>query len=149
MIRMGCIAAVGLFIATGCATKSTDIAPAYVSPTLYSNSTCPQLAEEARRVSARAALAAGVQDQKRSSDQVITTVSVIVFWPALFALNGDGPQAAEVARLKGEMQAVEEASNQKNCGFQFQRGPAAATASRQSQPADAPAFTGSNTRAPD
>jgi hypothetical protein len=149
MIRMACIAAVGLVIATGCATKSTDIAPAYVSPTLYSNWTCPQLAEEARRVSARAALAAGAQDSNRSSDQVLTTVSVIVFWPALFALNGDGPQAQEVARLKGEMQAVEEASIRNNCGFQFQRGPANATASRQARPADAAAFTGSNTRAPD
>jgi len=149
MIGKGFLAAIGLILTAGCATKSTGIAPAYVSPALYSNWTCPQLAEEARRVSARAALAAGVQDQKRSNDQVLTTVSVIVFWPALFALNGDGPQAAEVARLKGEMQAVEEASIQKNCGFQFQHGPANATASREARPADAAAFTGSNSKAPD
>jgi|RhiMetdeSRZDD1v2_1073273.scaffolds.fasta_scaffold297793_1 hypothetical protein len=148
-MRTACIAGVVLLLTAGCATKSTDIAPAYVSPTLYSNWTCPQLAEEARRVSARAAIAAGEQDKNRTSDQVVTTVSVIVFWPALFALNGDGPQAAEVARLKGEMQAVEEASIQKNCGFQFQRAPASATASREPRPADAAAFTGSNTRAPD
>jgi len=46
------------------------------------------------------------------------------------------------------MQAVEEASIQKNCGIQFQRAPASATASRGAPPSDAAAFTGSNTKAP-
>jgi hypothetical protein len=87
---MACIMAVGLLFTAGCASKSTDIAPTYVSPVLYSNWTCPQLAEEARRVSARAAQAAGVQDQRRSNDQVLTTVSVIVFWPALLRSMATG-----------------------------------------------------------
>jgi hypothetical protein len=44
---------------------------------------------------------------------------VVLFWPALFFIKGDGAQAAEVARLKGEMQALETANALKNCGIRF------------------------------
>ena len=52
---------------------------------------------------------------------VITGVAIVVFWPAAFLVNGDGQTAAELGRLKGEFQALEQASVQKNCGFQFQQ----------------------------
>ncbi len=42
-------------------------------------------------------------------------------WPAAFFVKGDGPAAAELARLKGEFEAIEQASIQKNCGLKFQR----------------------------
>ena len=100
-----------------------DIAPSYVSPIMYQSYTCAQIAQESQNVSARAAEYAGAQDRKRTNDQIATTVSVIVFWPALFALSGDGNTAAELARLKGQMQALEQASVQKNCGIQFRQAP--------------------------
>jgi hypothetical protein len=49
-------------------------------------------------------------------------VSLVLFWPAIFFVGGDNASAAEVARLKGEMQAIEQANIAKNCGMQFQRG---------------------------
>ncbi len=82
-----------LFMA-GCASKSADIAPAYVSPLMYQSFTCPQLTAEAQRVSAAAAAAAGQQDSQATKDAVATTVSVIVFWPALFLVGGDVRQVA-------------------------------------------------------
>lgn len=106
-----------------CASKADKISAAYVSPTLYSNLSCAQLREEARTVSSRAAAAAGVQDQKARADAAITTVGIVLFWPALFFNNGDGATAAEVARLKGEMQAVEDASRRNGCGISFQPAP--------------------------
>ena len=51
----------------------------------------------------------------------MTTVGVVIFWPALFFIDGDNQKTAELARLKGEMEALEQASIQKNCGIQFQR----------------------------
>ena len=105
----------------GCASKSSEITPAYVSPVLYQNYTCTQLAQEAQGVSARAAQVAGAQDQKRSNDQVATGVAIVVFWPAAFLVGGDGPMAAELAQLKGQMVAIEQASIQKKCGIKFQR----------------------------
>ncbi len=48
---------------------------------------------------------ASVQDSKRTNDAVMTTVSVIIFRPALFAVKRDGATAAEHSQLKGQMQA--------------------------------------------
>ena len=113
---------VGALVLTGCATSPENISAAYVSPLQYDTYSCPQLREEATRVSMRAAQAIGEQSDKATRDAVVTTVSAVVFWPALFFVKGDGASAVEVARLKGEMQAVEQASIRKNCGITFQPG---------------------------
>lgn len=49
----------------------------------------------------------------------MTTVSLVLFWPAAFFMKGDGADAAEVARLKGEMQAIERVNSVKKCGIVF------------------------------
>ena len=103
----------------GCASKSADIDPAYISPVTYQNFTCEQLQVEAQGVSQRAAIASGRQDKARKNDAVKTTVGVILFWPVLLFNEGDGAKANEVANLKGQMQAIQQASVQKNCGFTF------------------------------
>ena len=104
-----------------CASSSDKVAATYVSPIQYSSYSCGQIREESSRLASRAAQAAGVQDEKRKDDQVVTAVGAVVFWPALFFIDGDNAKTAELARLKGEMEAVEQASIQKNCGIQFQR----------------------------
>jgi hypothetical protein len=106
---------------TGCASRSENIAAAYVSPISYQNWSCPQISEEAARLSSRAAQVAGVQDSKATGDAVATGVGVVLFWPALFFIKGDSTTAAELARLKGEMEAIEQVSIQKRCGIQFRR----------------------------
>ena len=108
-------------IASACATRSSEIAPSYISPVQYQNYSCQQLATEAQSVSQQAAIASGQQDKIRRDDTVKTTVGAIIFWPVLLFNSGDGPQAAQVASLKGQMQAVQTASIQKNCGFQFKQ----------------------------
>src|SRR5215210_6621818 len=105
----------------GCASKSSDISASYVSPIMYQNHTCAQLAQEAQGVSSRAAQVSGAQDSKRTNDAVATGVAIVIFWPAAFLVGGDGPTAAELAQLKGQMVAIEQASIQKNCGISFQR----------------------------
>jgi hypothetical protein len=107
----------------GCASKSSEVAPMYVSPIMYQNYTCQQIAMEAQNVSSHAAEMAGAQDDKRTRDQVATGVAVVVFWPAAFFVGGDGNTAAELGRLKGQMQALEQASVMKNCGIKFQQAP--------------------------
>ena len=108
----------------GCASSSADITPAYVSPVMYQGYTCQQLAQEAQAVSTRAASLSGVQDSKRTSDTVATTAAIVVFWPAAFFVGGDKQTAAELAQMKGQMVAIEQASIQKKCAIQFQKPPA-------------------------
>lgn len=116
-LSAGIIAAVLL---SGCATRPKDIAPAYVSTTGYQALTCEQLQEEATVVSSRAVAAAGAQERAANQDAALTTVGVVLFWPAILFNKGDGAGAAEVSRLKGEMQAIETVSRQKDCGIVFQ-----------------------------
>src|SRR5258708_36622905 len=104
----------------GCASSSSDITPAYVSPVAYQGYTCQQLAQEAQAVSTRAATLSGVQDSKRTSDGVATAAAIVVFWPAAFFVGGDKQTAAGLAQMKGQMVAIEQAANAKRCGIQFQ-----------------------------
>ena len=104
----------------GCASSSAEITPAYVSPVAYQSYTCQQLALEAQSVSTRAASLSGVQDGQRTKDQWTTAAAVVIFWPAAFLVSGDKQAAAELAQMKGQMVAIEQASIAKNCGIKFE-----------------------------
>ncbi|HEY5364224.1 MAG TPA: hypothetical protein VIJ49_08495 [Aestuariivirga sp.] len=112
---------VTMLLLAGCASKSAEIAPTYVPPVSYQGYTCDQLAQEAQTVSRRAAIASGQQDKLQHDDTVKTTVGLILFWPVLLFNKGDGAQASELASLKGQMQAIQDESVVKNCGFKFQQ----------------------------
>src|SRR6266568_8790941 len=107
----------------GCASSASDIAPAYISPVAYQTYTCQQLALEAQAISTRAAALSGAQDSQRTKDGWTTAAAVVIFWPAAFFVGGDKQTAAELAQMKGQMVAIEQASIQKKCGIQFQGKP--------------------------
>ena len=125
MRNMG-IVALGAALA-GCASSSSEITPAYVSPVAYQSYTCQQLALEAQAISTRAATLSGNQDSQRSKDQLATAAAIVVFWPAAFFVGGDKQNAAELANMKGQMVAVEQASIAKKCNIQFQGKPPGTT----------------------
>src|ERR1700761_5353329 len=104
----------------GCASSAADITPAYVSPVQYQSYTCQQLALEAQSISTRAATLSGAQDSQRTKDGVATAAAIVIFWPAAFFVGGDKQPAAELAQMKGQMVAVEQASIAKKCNIQFQ-----------------------------
>ena len=106
-------------IVSGCATAPKDIAPTYVSTMQYERLTCPQLQIEAQNVSNAAAAAVGAQQKKATGDNVAMGVGLIVFWPALFFMKGNGTDANQVAMLKGQMQAIQSVSDAKHCGIKF------------------------------
>jgi hypothetical protein len=116
-------AAVAALALAGCASKAADIAPTYVSPIQYQSYTCQQLAEEAQRVSTAAIAASGTQDSQATKDAVATGVAVVIFWPSAFFVQGDKQNAAYLAQLKGQMEAIQQESIRKNCRFQFQNAP--------------------------
>jgi hypothetical protein len=117
---------VGVAIAAtvaGCAKDASQVGSMYVSPVTYESFSCVQLSEEAQRVSARAAEASGVQDQKSKNDAIAMGVGLIVVWPALLLIKGNDENTAQLARLKGEMDAIEQTSIKKKCGITFQHAP--------------------------
>lgn len=113
------VALIGAAATLGCAKSSEMVTGSYVSPLQYQNYNCPQLGEEAERISSRVAHLSGVQDKKRSDDQVATAAAIVLFWPAAFLVGGDDQTTAELARLKGEFETIEKVSIQKSCNLQF------------------------------
>ncbi len=107
---------VALISITGCATSPDKIQTAYVSPVLYKNYSCDQLASESTRVSHRTNELYSSLKKEADNDTAQMAVGMILFWPALFFLEGgDGPEAAEYAELRGKNRALEDASIQKSC----------------------------------
>ncbi|MQQ08779.1 hypothetical protein GFB49_09965 [Epibacterium sp. SM1979] len=115
---------VSALVLSGCAEKSENVGEAYVSPLAFQSMSCKQIGQEARRVSARASTVAGVQDKNANNDAVATGVALVLFFPAAFFIKGNKENAAELARLKGELTALEQAANAKNCGIEFAEKPA-------------------------
>lgn len=109
-------AAVLLGLLTGCASQPDKIATQYVSPSQYQNHDCEQLAGEMTRVSKRASELQSSIKKDADNDTAQMTVGLILFWPALFFLEGgDGAAANEFARLKGERDALETAAVMRKC----------------------------------
>jgi hypothetical protein len=70
------------FSLAGCASKSADIAPAYVSPLTYQSFMCPQLTAEAQRVPATATRGGSPScELSRHASQQNLTRSVIIGIP--------------------------------------------------------------------
>jgi hypothetical protein len=99
-----------------CASNPDKIAAAYVSPSKYQDFDCEQIGLEMQAVGERTTLLHAQLKQERNNDNAQMGVGLVLFWPALFFLEGgDGPEAAEYAQLKGDFAALQENSVQKNC----------------------------------
>ena len=111
---------VGLLV--GCATAPEKLPTTYVSPLQYKSYSCDQLGMEMHRISSRVNQLRGVLKEEADNDAAQMGIGLVLFWPALFFLEGgDGPQAAEFSRLKGEFEAMEQAAIQKNCSINIQK----------------------------
>jgi hypothetical protein len=131
MITLGraAILAATLSTCVGCASSSDKIGAQYVSPLQYGSYDCSQLSLEAQRISNRVGQLSGIQDQKATNDAIATGVALVIFWPAAFLVGGNDHNSAELARLKGEFETIEQVAIQKKCGFDFRRQAAIQTAS--------------------
>jgi hypothetical protein len=100
---------------TACAQKPDNITASYVSPLQYQDLDCAQINAEARRLSGRLGELTGQQQRAANDDAAVTAATIVVFWPAAFFI-GRGDKAAELARLKGEAEALASAGIAKRCG---------------------------------
>ena len=100
----------------GCATQPEEMQTQYVSPAQYENYDCNQITREMERTSRRINDLYSSLKKTADDDAAQMGVGLVLFWPALFFLEGgDGPEANEYARLKGEYEALETVAIQKNC----------------------------------
>jgi hypothetical protein len=107
--------AVALCFSAACATSSKNISASYVSPLQYNTYSCDQLRLEYMRISSRVVEVSGKQDSAAKRDAVGMGVGLVLFWPALLLLAGNKGNPDELARLKGECEAIEICAIEKNC----------------------------------
>lgn len=98
------------FCLAACAKSPESISASYVSHVGYQSWSCPQLGEEQHRLSAALATASTEQKKTRSQD----TAGVILLGLPVSSMSG-GNIAPEIARLKGEQEAVRKAMIIKSC----------------------------------
>jgi hypothetical protein len=112
--------AVLALVATACASQPDKIQTASVSTLQYKDHDCEQLAMESDRVNNRVNELYHSLKNKADGDSAQMAIGMILFWPALFFLEGgDGPEAAEYAKLKGEREAIEKVSIRRKCEIDF------------------------------
>ena len=110
------IVALSSIIMSACASQPEELQAQHVSEIRYTDWSCKQLSLEAETIDRRVAALHGQLKQKAGDDQAQMAIGLILFWPALFLLEGgDGTQAAEYSRLKGDRDAIERAGRFKNC----------------------------------
>ncbi len=101
---------IGAFAVAACAKSPDSISAAYISDVTYRSLTCQDLAVESARTNAALARASTQQENARTND----TVGVLLIGVPVSSLSGDNI-APEIARYKGELEAINRVSAQKRC----------------------------------
>src|SRR5689334_17200214 len=99
----------------GCASRAVDVKPAPVSPADFAGWDCDRLDDELDTVQQQAADVAYAVDERAGDNILALGIGVTIFWPAILAMRPDGPDAAELARLKGRDEALRTAQRSKGC----------------------------------
>lgn len=118
VIRKMIIMSLFIGILTKCASHPSEISGSYVSPLTFSDYECRDLITLMASLKTRSDDLYVTQSAKSRADKWKMGIGMVLFWPALFALEGgDGLEAAEYARLKGEQEALRSLSLQKGCNL--------------------------------
>jgi hypothetical protein len=106
-------ATVAALLLSACATSPDDITAQYVSPVLYRNLNCDQIAQELIGIGDRVAVLSG-QQRRRASEDKWAVAGAVILWPSLFFLMR-GDKSDELSRLKGQYEALHLVAQEKNC----------------------------------
>lgn len=105
-----------LMAISACASNPDKLGTQYVSSVKYQDYTCSQLSMSYDNKSTRLAQLYNQLKKERDADELQVGVGLLLFWPTLlFVEGGDGAEAVEYSRLKGEVQAIQEMMIQKSC----------------------------------
>ncbi len=108
-------------IITACAKHPDKIEPAHVSEFQYQAYCCDMLAEEYKRVRIETDSVEAQQRSARTRDSASMGVGMVLFWPALIGLAGNKGEPEKLARLRGELKAIERMALRKQCDMHFVR----------------------------
>lgn len=102
-------------VVCGCASSADEIAPAYIPSNEYADYSCNELSEEYSMIRSQVARMSDAQDDQASQDAFVTATGVVLFWPALFFIEGDGRQTELLAQAKGREERLRAMLRERNC----------------------------------
>ena len=91
----------------GCATRTSQIAPSYVSMQTYAGMSCETASEELRRLSSEFAVLSAKQNSTATTDTVSFWIGMFVLWPVIFVPVFTGDEDARIGELKGQQLALD------------------------------------------
>ena len=104
-----CVGLTALILTTSCATRPESIPVSYVAFEKYTDGSCTQLTTQMEDARTQLAKVSKQQDAKANGD----AFGVFLLLIPISKLTGD--HAAEVAKWKGEIEAIETAQIKKKC----------------------------------
>jgi hypothetical protein len=107
-------------IISGCATQPSNVVATHISSLKYDSVDCRRLGIEAADVETKLSSTTASLQSKANTDAMLVGAGLIL-WPFLLGTMATGGKAEEqeLARLKGEKVAIEQASLNKNCGIKI------------------------------
>ena len=97
------------------AQKSSEVPASYVPTSKYEDMSCRNLRVEGERLRASLGNLEASVDKAYKQDKNMEAVTWILFWPAVFAMDGNDAEARQLADAKGEAEAIRAAQLSKGC----------------------------------
>ena len=108
-----------ILILVGCsnAQKSSEVTSIRIPIAPYLKMDCKELATEQNQLAREAELLRDQVDDAYDSDKNTEIVTWLLFAPAAFFLDGNSEEAAKLASVKGQLEAVREAQQINKCSL--------------------------------
>ena len=97
------------------AQKSGDVSATRISVAPYLSMDCKSLATEQNSLLDQARALGAQVDAEYDSDKGLEVVTWVLFWPAVFWMDGNAESAAQLSSIKGQLEAVQEAQKINKC----------------------------------
>lgn len=111
-----------ILLVQGCTTaqQATEVNAIRISIAPYLKMDCATLTTELNFLYREASLSSQQVDAKYNTDKNAEVVAWILFWPAAFAIDGNQEEAAKLAGIKGQIEAIQEALVINGCQLRYQ-----------------------------
>lgn len=109
------LTAIGLVALSACAPAPDQIAPTPTSATIYGNLSCSQISAEQASVISQLNPLVQAQQTAADNDSAAMGIGLILFWPAALLAAGGPDYQAQIAGLRGQINALNTAALQRGC----------------------------------
>jgi hypothetical protein len=101
----------------GCSTteKANEVSSTYIPASQYKGFSCNELFAEAEKIRQSVPGLERDVDKAYSDDKIAEQVGWWLFAPALLFMDGNGPEHAQLALAKGQLEAIQSAAINAKC----------------------------------